>query len=115
MKDIHINGYYITHYNPSVKVPLEPQDEIFLPCMDIIELVLPKCRHVMCSSNQLTELIIPMGCETVSCSNNNLTKLIVPKTCKYVNCTDNNLPKVIIDLFNSDNPIKIQLANNLQR
>jgi hypothetical protein len=109
------SGYYITKNNPTVKFPLEPQEKICLDNMDLIELVLPKCREVYCYYNELTELIIPTGCDYVDCSYNKLTKLIVSKTCKTIWCYNNNLPQIIIDLFESDDPIKMQLANNLQR
>ncbi len=107
-------GYYITQDNPTLKIPLHSQEKIFLPSMGIIELVLPECKYVWCSGNELTKLIIPESCESINCQYNNLTELIIPRGCTYVSCGFNNLPKVIENLFNSDDPIKIQLANNLQ-
>jgi hypothetical protein len=153
MKDKPIHGYYITRDNPTVKIQLEPRDEITLSSLDLIELVLPECKKVDCSCNYLTELIIPEGCEVVDCGNNKLislnipqsckqlscwynllTELIIPhgcevvdccnnqlnkliatKTCKNIWCYDNKLPLVIIKLFQSGNPVKIALANSLQR
>ena len=109
-----MNGYYIQKYNPTVKVSLESQDKIELYFMYLIELVLPKCKEVDCSYNLLTELIIPEGVEFVNCSYNHLTKLIFPKTCKWIFCHNNRLHPMIIELFQTDDPIKIQLANNLQ-
>ena len=53
-----------------------------------------------------------MGCEFVNCANNNLTKLIIPKTINKIWCYGNNLHPIIINLFESDNSIKIQLANS---
>jgi hypothetical protein len=127
------NGYYITYFNQTEKVEIEPQEEIRLFYTHLIKLVLPECKTVLCFNNYLTELIIPHGCEYVSCSSNNLTKLILPKTCKVVSCYDNqltklivpkictdvhchsnNLPQLIINLLQSKEPVKIQLANNLQ-
>ncbi len=84
MKDILINGYYITYDNPKVKVPLEPQEEIQLQKLNLIELVLPMCKKIECGGNLLKKLIIPPGCESVSCHNNKLTKLIIPMGCTYV-------------------------------
>jgi hypothetical protein len=133
MKDIHIHGYYITSNNPTEKVPLEPQDEFFLYKWSLIELVLPKCRDVYCYNNQLTELIIPEGCEYVECQYNNLIKLIIPENCEFIGCVNNKLNKlivpkgcifiycgnnnihpIVVDLFKSEDPVKIQLANSLQ-
>jgi hypothetical protein len=90
-----MNGYYITADNPTEKVELVSQVQIYLPHMFLIELVLPRCKFVRCQCNRLTELIIP-------------------KTCELIYCYSNFLPKVIIDLFESNDPVKIQLANNLQ-
>jgi hypothetical protein len=147
-----MNGYYITVDKPNEKIILEPQDEIYLCDMNLIELVLPECKLVWCRNNNLTELIVPKGCEYVNCAYNNLTKLVLPNSvkqvhcavnllteliipwgCDYVSCSHNNLIKliipnscktvlcnfnklhpIIIDLFQSEDPIKIQLANNLQ-
>jgi hypothetical protein len=146
-----MNGYYIQKQNPTVKIPLEPRDEISLYNDNLIELVLPKCRKVFCHynylteliiprdcefvecqenylikltipigcktiycyDNDLTELIIPHGCTYVNCFNNKLSKLIVPKTCKEVYCFGNNLHPQIEELFQSENLVKIQLANSL--
>jgi hypothetical protein len=127
-----MNGYYITSHNPTVKVKLQSQDEIVLSNMGLRELVLPKCKKVWCHYNQLTELIIPDGCVHVNCANNSITKLILPESCvrldcsnnlliklhisintKYINCNMNYFPKIIKNLFRSEDPIKIQLANNL--
>jgi hypothetical protein len=132
MKDI--NGYYRTRDNPSVRWPLAPQDGIYLYGMDIIELVLPKCKYVNCANNYLTKLIIQEGCISIDCGSNFLAELIVPKsctivycyynklkylyvpkTCGYVRCSDNLLPSLIMELFESDDPVKIELANNLQK
>jgi hypothetical protein len=120
MKDIHINnininGYYITKDNPTVKVILEPQEELILSGMNIIELVLPKCKKIYCGGNFLTELIVPEGCDYVYCRYNNLIKLIIPKSCKRIMCNNNKLLKIIINLFQSKDPVKIALANNLQK
>jgi hypothetical protein len=109
-----INGYYIVKDNPTIKIPLIPQKSLHLSGMNLIELVLPTCKEVYCWNNQLAELIIPPGCIVVDCCNNNLTKLIVPKSCKIIYCRFNKLPKIIVDLFRSQDPIKITLANNLQ-
>jgi hypothetical protein len=128
-----MNGYYITSSEPNIKVPLEPQDDINLSFMNLIELVLPQCKRVYCSYNLLTELIIPEGCEYVSCRDNMLTKLILANSCNDVWCYNNYLTKLIIpkncqvwchnndfhpiitELFESRDSIKIQLASNLQR
>jgi hypothetical protein len=110
-----MNGYYITRDNPTKKFTIEPQDEILLYVMDIIELVLPKCKWVNCNCNHLTELIVPQGCKRVYCVHNKLTKLIIPKSCTMILCHNNNLHPIIINLFESRDPIKIKLANNLQR
>ena len=125
-------GYYIQKHNPTEKIPLEPNNEINVSYMKLIELVLPKCNRVFCSFNYLTELIIPQGCEWVSCRDNKLTKLLLPDSCKEVWCYDNYLTKLIVpknchvwchnndfhpiitELLESDDPIKIQLASNLQ-
>ncbi len=127
-----MNGYYITKDNPKEKIAIIQHDIIYLSHMSIIELVLPRCREISCSDNYLKELVIPQGCEKINCSYNNLTKLTLPKSCKFINCHNNNLTKliipkdgqfyfwcnnlhpIIINLFRSRDPIKIQLANNLQ-
>jgi hypothetical protein len=128
-----MNGYYITQDYPTVKVPLEPKEIIDLSYMGLIELVLPKCKKVWCHRNYLTELIIPIGCEHISCYynylteliipqscehvycwNNSLTKLITHRGCKYVECSNNNLHPIIGNLLQSNDPIKIELASNLQ-
>jgi len=127
-----MNGYYIQKNQPTVKIPLDPQESIYLESMNIIELVLPECEYVYCwnnnltkliipegceyvdcSYNQISKLIIPMGCEEVYCQNNNLTKLIIPESCRVV-CYSNKLPQIIENLFQSGDSIKIELANNLQ-
>ncbi len=108
------NGYYITEDNPLEKVLLEPQEEIHLSGMNLIELVLPQCIRVWCYDNQLTKLLIPMGCKGIHCSDNNLTQLIIPKTCLIVICKNNKLIQIITNLIESRDPVKIQLANNLQ-
>jgi hypothetical protein len=129
-----MNGYYISRLNPSEKIPVEPRDEINLSNMYLIELVLPKCKKVHCYRNDLTSLIVPEGCEYIGCWSNNLTSLTIPMTCKgivcsdnyltklilpkeaeYILCNSNLLPKIIIDLFESGNSLKIELANNLQK
>jgi hypothetical protein len=128
-----MNGYYITENNPTVKVPLEPQEETILFSKEIIELILPKCERVYCWNNYLTELTIPEGVKLISCEYNKLEELILPKSIKYINCRfntlskliiskncdyiecySNNLPLIIIDLLQSKDPIKIELANSLQ-
>jgi hypothetical protein len=133
MKDM--NGYY-GHYittDELTKSIIRSQDSIFLRNMNIVELVLPECKNVYCWGNKLTKLIIPQSCENVecwdnqlieliipknckiiNCSYNKLTKLIVPKSCTKVRCHNNNLHPIIIDLLESNDPIKMQLANNLQ-
>jgi hypothetical protein len=127
------NGYYITRDNPSEKVLLEPQEKINLSFIDLIELVLPMCKSVWCNSNYLKELIVPESVELLNCSNNQLTELIISKSCKLIECSNNKLNKliiygspsllwctkndlhpIIIDLFQSNDPVKIQLANSLQ-
>jgi hypothetical protein len=115
MKDIHINGYYITADEPNIKIPLESQDKIYLFNMSLIELVLPECKQVWCNSNKLTELIIPQSCEYINCTNNKLSKLTIPKSCQTFYFYGNKLPLVIENLFNSMDPIKIALANSLQQ
>jgi hypothetical protein len=129
-----MNGYYITRDNPTVKVLLEPQDDISLQRMNLIELVLPMCKSVWCHSNYLKELIIPESVELLNCSNNQLINLIIPKSCKLIDCSNNKLKKliipkpckiiwcrnnklypIIVNLLQSEDPIKIQLANSLQR
>jgi hypothetical protein len=147
-----MNGYYITANNPTEKVPLVPNDRIYLSFRGIIELVLPQCRCVYCYNNSLKELIIPVGCTYVDCRHNYLNKLIlstsckrvycvdnkltqldIPNDCKEILCGDNLLTKLIIpqdckvnltgnnlhpqikNLLESNNPVKIQLANNLQK
>jgi hypothetical protein len=126
--------YYIQKDNQTEKIPLESQDKINLCGMNLIELILPPCKKVYCSCNNLTKLIIPEGCEVVGCSNNKLTELILPKSCvvldcannkliklitskncKIVFCENNKLRQTIINLFDSQDPVKIQLASNLQR
>jgi hypothetical protein len=125
-------GYYIQKHNPAKKVILKTNDDIDICDMGIIELALPKCRRVWCWNNELSSLIVPEGCELINCSHNNLKELIIPKSCKYIycfnnelsslivpegeyiSCCDNKLHPIIIELFNSDDPIKIQLANNMQ-
>jgi hypothetical protein len=62
-----MNGYYITQDYPTKKIVLEPRDAISLYNMNIIELVLPKCKEVWCCRNLLRKLIIPEGCEYVNC------------------------------------------------
>jgi hypothetical protein len=106
--------YYITDYNPTVKVTLEPCEIIDLTDMSLIELVLPPCKRIYCWGNYLKELILPEGCVYASCMNNNLTKLIVPKNCIELYCWSNKLPKVIKNLLESHDYIKMQLANSLQ-
>jgi hypothetical protein len=125
--------YYITRDNPTVKVLLEPQDDVSLQRMNLIKLVLPMCKNVWCDCNYLTELIVPESVELLNCNSNYLKELIIPMSCKYLDCSRNELtkliilgipslriyrfnrlPQVIIDLFESDDPIKMQLANNLQ-
>jgi hypothetical protein len=135
-----MDGYYITANNPTVKVPIEPisqNDFIDLHRMDIIELVLPlyptysifvDCslnklkelfippgyKKVWCAVNQLTKLTLPIGCKLIDCRNNYLKELYVPRSCKEVYCFGNNLHPQIEELFQSDDPVKIALANNLQ-
>jgi hypothetical protein len=91
-----MNGYYIQKQNPTLKIPIELQDDINLTSMDIIELVLPKCKKVYCHFNQLKELIIPEGCEIVDCWNNKLTKLILPESCKEIYCSCNKLTELTL-------------------
>ncbi len=64
-------GYYITKDKPDVKILLEPQEIIYLDNMNLIELVLPKCRVIWCDRNHLTELILHKSCQIVRYSNNN--------------------------------------------
>jgi Leucine-rich repeat (LRR) protein len=128
-----MNGYYIQKQNPTVKIPLKPKDNLILFNLNIVELVLPKCKEVYCDNNLLKELILPDGCEYVDCSNNQLTelivpnsvkqfycyknkltKIIIPKSCKFISCWNNKLHTIIVDLFESNDPIKIELANTLQ-
>jgi hypothetical protein len=127
------NGYYITEDNPTIKVPIKPQNEISLNGMKIIELILPRCKQVHCFGNKLTKLVIPEGCEEVDCTDNQLTELIIPMGCKRVNCNRNKINKLIVskscetvlfvynrlhpiieNLLGSKDPVKIALANNLQ-
>jgi hypothetical protein len=131
--DTNTFGYYITKDSSKEKTILKPQHIIELSNMDIIELVLPKCKTVKCDDNYLGKLIIPEGCESVNCSynnlreliipkscvwvschNNKLTKLIIPMSCDWISCSENRLHPIIINLFHSDDPVKIQLANSLQ-
>lgn len=126
-------GYYIKNNTNNKKCILNSENLILLINSNIIELILPKCKIVSCKANYLkhllipsdcqsldcsynllTELIIPKGCLYVDCSENKLTKLIIPKSCKWIHCANNNLPQLIIDLFQSGDPVKITLANNLQ-
>jgi hypothetical protein len=133
IESIQPKFYYITEDNPTEKVPLEPQEIINLIDIKLIELVLPKCRRAYCYFNNLTKLIIHDDCEYVDCSDNYLTELIIPKNCKGFNCnrnnltklvalhassvlcSDNNLHPLITQLFESCDPVKIKLANNLQK
>jgi hypothetical protein len=81
----------------------------------LTELIIPKdCKFVSCWNNKLIKLIIHEGCKEVWCYDNNLTELILPKSCEFISCSGNKLHLVIEKLFDSDNPIKIELANNLQ-
>jgi hypothetical protein len=138
MKDIHINdipinGYYITSDNPLEKILLESQEVIDLRDMNLTELVLPHCKELICGNNELTKLIFLNGCEHIRCASNRLTKLVLPKDCKYINCQFNILTKLIVpknierifnycnllhpiinNLLNSKDPVKIELANNMQ-
>ena len=134
MNDDIICGYYIQRNNPKEKILITYKDKIVLTDMDIIELVLTKCnaiwcdnnrltklilpqscKYIYCSSNKLTQLIIPPNCNELNCRYNELTELILPKTCEKVLCYNNNLPPIIENLIESQDPIKIQLANNLQK
>jgi hypothetical protein len=101
----------------------------------LTKLIIPRgCDYVSCINNNLTELVLPMDCERVWCEYNKLTELILPKSCKYIYCSynkltkliiprdfkdlwniGNKLPKVIKNLIESCDPIKIELANNLQK
>jgi hypothetical protein len=108
MKDVHINGYYITQDYPTVKIPLEPQKFIRLNSMGLIELVLPKCEEVFCYGNNLKELIIPEGCKHVSCGFNNLTKLTLANSCTQVWCNNNELT----ELFIPNDCVYIDCTNN---
>jgi hypothetical protein len=109
-----MNGYYIVADNPTIKIQIEPQDMIFLSNKGIIELVLPMCKSIYCVRNFLTKLTIPKGVKLVSCSNNYLNELYIPRSCKEVYYYNNLLPQVIVDLLESEDTIKMQLANNLQ-
>jgi hypothetical protein len=127
------NGYYIIKDRPTEKISLEPKEVLYLDNMNLIELVLPKCKKVYCYGNRLTELIIPDGVEIINCSVNNITELILPKSCIYLDCYYNELIKLIVqktcekiycrynklypiveNLLSSKDPIKIELANNIQ-
>jgi hypothetical protein len=72
------------------------------------------CTTVFCPFNKLTELIITKNCKEIVCSYNCLTKIKIPITIDSVVCDNNPLPQVIIDLFESKDPVKITLANNMQ-
>jgi hypothetical protein len=89
-----MNGYYITENNPTVKIKLEPSEEINLKFYSLVELVLPHCKKIYCSSNKLTKLIVPDGCEEVYCQCNYLKELILPKSCKIIHCYFNFLSKM---------------------
>jgi hypothetical protein len=79
------------------------------------KLIIPDgCEYVYCSDNYLTELIIPKGCKRVYCYANLLYKIYIHKTCNYINCDRSNLLKIIINLYQSQDPVKIELTNNLQ-
>jgi Leucine-rich repeat (LRR) protein len=81
----------------------------------LTELIIPEgCEYVECQYNNLIKLIIPENCEFIGCVNNKLNKLIVPKGCIFIYCGNNNIHPIVVDLFKSEDPVKIQLANSLQ-
>jgi hypothetical protein len=89
--------------------------EIYCQYNNLTKLELPKsCEIVYCYNNYLTELILPKTCILASCYSNQLTKLIIPKTCENIHCWSNKFHPIIESLFNSLDPIKIQLANSMQ-
>jgi hypothetical protein len=118
-KEVYCHSAYLAKINSNKLTKLIIPDGYNIVRCDgneLTELILSKsCKRIYCWNNQLTELIIPEGCEWVHCHHNKLNKLIVPKSCTTISCHDNNLPQIIVDLFQSNDPIKIQLANNLQR
>jgi hypothetical protein len=84
---------------------------------NLTKLILPdSCEEVWCNNNQLIELNLPKNCIFINCFENYISKLIIPNKCKMVGCyNNNNLSSIIVNLLESGNRIKIQLANNLQR
>lgn len=62
----------------------------------------------------MTKLIVPNNCTFLNCTNNQLFKLIVPKNIQYFIIENNKLSKLIKELLSSNDPIKIELANNIQ-
>jgi hypothetical protein len=96
MSNLNSNGYYISQCNPKIKIPLEPNDFIYLCDMDLIELVLPQCKKIYCRNNFLTKLIVPEGCEVVDCQRNKLISLNIPQSCIRVSCHTNNLIELIL-------------------
>jgi Leucine-rich repeat (LRR) protein len=104
-------------YQNQLKKLILPEDCELISCSvnELTELIIPKtCKDLDCSDNQLTQLTVPIGCELIDCSNNKLTQLIVPKTCEWICCYANKLHPIIINLLESEDPIKIQLACSLQ-
>jgi hypothetical protein len=89
-------GYYITKFDPTIKVEIFPQETIALNYKNIIELVLPECKVVRCYNNQLTKLVVPDGCKKVNCDDNQLTELILPNSCEFVSCENNKLTELIL-------------------
>jgi hypothetical protein len=79
----------------------------------LTELITNDIKQLNCSDNYLKELTVT-HCLFLDCYFNKLTKLIVNKNCKQIYCNTNKLPKIIVELFQSLNPVKIALANNMQ-
>ena len=68
-------------------------------------------KKVDCHSEQLTELILPIGIISIDCHNNKLTELKLTENLKVIDCNSNQLtylelPDSLIYLNCRNNPIK---------
>jgi hypothetical protein len=86
---------------------------IFSANIQVSEIILPPCKSFRCESIGLKTLIMT-SCDVIECTNNPIEKIYIPKNVQKIKLENTKLSEVIINLYKTLDPIKIELANNLQ-